>query len=138
MTERVPDTLRQVVRDRAGRACEYCLIHEDDCFLPHEIDHIISVKHRGPNTAENLAWSCFTCNRHKGSDIASNDPKDNDLARLFNPRSDVWSEHFDLRTDGLIKPLTATGRVTEYLLYLNSAEQIEVRRLLNRLPRSPR
>lgn len=138
MPERVPEGLRQLVRSKAKQACEYCLIHEDDCFLPHEVDHVISVKHRGSTTADNLAWSCFTCNRHKGSDIASNDPADGKLTRIFNPRMDVWTEHFELFPDGNIVPLSAIGRVTEFLLNLNTPERIEVRRLISQVPRSPR
>lgn len=41
----------------------------------------------------------------------------------------MWDEHFQL--DGVrIIPLTATGRVTVYLLQLNAFERIEERRLL--------
>jgi hypothetical protein len=37
---------------------------------------------------------CRLCNRFKGSDIASLDPASGTLLPLFNPRSDVWEEHF--------------------------------------------
>ena len=65
--------LRRLIRERAGHRCEYCILHEDDAFLPHEPDHIIAVKHRGETTEGNLAWTCFVCNRGKGSDLASDD-----------------------------------------------------------------
>jgi 5-methylcytosine-specific restriction endonuclease McrA len=71
MTTRVPDSLRVQVRERAGARCEYCLIHEDDAFYPHQPDHIIAEKHGGATDADNLAWSCFLCNHYKGADIAS-------------------------------------------------------------------
>jgi 5-methylcytosine-specific restriction endonuclease McrA len=63
MSEYVPAELRRLIRERAGHRCEYCLLHEDDAFLPHEPDHIISVKHRGETNEGNLAWTCFVCNR---------------------------------------------------------------------------
>ena len=35
--------LRTQVRDRAGRRCEYCRIHEDDDpFFTFPIDHVIA------------------------------------------------------------------------------------------------
>ena len=69
----IPVAVRREVRDRANHCCQYCLLSEEDAYFPHETDHIISVKHRGLSTLENLAWSCFDCNRFKGTDIASLD-----------------------------------------------------------------
>jgi len=38
--------LRTQVRDRAGRRCEYCRIHEDDDpFFTFPIDHVIAQQH---------------------------------------------------------------------------------------------
>lgn len=84
---RIPATLRQQVRQRAGLRCEYCLLAEADAFFPHEPDHIIAIKHGGETTEENLALSCFDCNRFKGSDVSSIDPVTGQLTPLFNPRS---------------------------------------------------
>src|SRR5438445_9213620 len=70
----VPERLRRQVQERAQGRCEYCLIHESDMYYPHEADHVIAEKHGGPTSLENLAWSCFYCNRFKGSDLASIDP----------------------------------------------------------------
>jgi HNH endonuclease len=64
MTTRVSEALRALVRERAGGRCEYCLIHEDDAFYPHQPDHIIAEKHGGPTREDNLAWSCFLCNHY--------------------------------------------------------------------------
>lgn len=96
MSEYVPAELRRQVRERSGYRCEYCLLHEDDSFLPHEPDHIIAVKHRGETTEGNLAWTCFVCNRGKGSDIASVDDVTGAIVRLYNPRTDTWEEHMVL------------------------------------------
>lgn len=48
----------------SGGSCEWCgigLVNAD-----FELDHIISLKQRGSNTAENLAVACPDCNRQKG------------------------------------------------------------------------
>ena len=67
--------LRNLVRNRANSRCEYCRLPESLDFPAHEIDHIIAEKHGGLTEAENLALSCMICNKHKGSDLTSIDPK---------------------------------------------------------------
>ena len=93
----LPAALRQQVRSQARNSCEYCLLAEEDAYFPHEPDHIIAEKHGGTNTLENLALACFDCNRFKGSNIASLDPEGGELTPLFNPRTQKWSEHFEVR-----------------------------------------
>lgn len=63
--------LRKLVIQRASGCCEYCRIHQDFSIYTHEVDHIIAVKHGGETSADNLALSCLSCNRHKGSDFAT-------------------------------------------------------------------
>jgi len=133
---RVSAALRQQVRERANGLCEYCLLAEEQAFLPHEPDHIIAEKHGGATTPENLAWSCFDCNRLKGSNIASLDPVSGELVSLFNPRRKRWIEHFRIE-GGRIIPITPTGRVTEQVLKLNLPERLEVRETLTSIGRYP-
>lgn len=130
MSDYVPAELRRLVRERAGNRCEYCLIHENDAFLPHEPDHIIAVKHRGDTTEGNLAWTCFVCNRGKGSDLASVDEATGNIVRLYHPRSDSWADHMELLKDGSVVARTAIGRVTISLLNLNRPEFLAIRKLL--------
>jgi hypothetical protein len=132
----VPAAMRREVRERAHGSCEYCLLAEDDAYFPHEPDHIISIKHRGLSVPENLAWSCFDCNRFKGSDIASLDPIGDDLVPLFNPREDSWHEHFQLEA-GEILSLTPIGRATAALLKFNLPQRVEVRAALAQANRYP-
>jgi 5-methylcytosine-specific restriction endonuclease McrA len=94
---RISAALRREVRERAGERCEYCLLAESQSFFPHEPDHLIALKHGGKTVSANLALACFDCNRFKGSDIASIDAATGKLALLFNPRTQMWSEHFYLR-----------------------------------------
>ena len=114
--------MRRQVFSRAESICEYCLIHEDDTFFGCHVDHIISEKHGGLTTADNLALACSVCNLRKGSDIASL-TNTGILTRLYNPRTDIWSQHFALY-DAVIEPLTAIGEVTVSLLQLNISERI--------------
>ncbi|MFI5274011.1 MAG: HNH endonuclease [Ktedonobacterales bacterium] len=127
--QRVPEALRHYVRDRALERCKYCLLHESDAYFPYEADHLIAEKHGGLTTPQNLAWACAICNYRKGTDIASNDPDTGHLARLYNPRIQVWHCHFSL-AGSHIDPLTAVGRVTVRILRLNDAEHLDERELL--------
>jgi hypothetical protein len=122
--------LRREVIERAGGCCEYCLSNSEDRAIGFAIDHVIAEKHGGLTQAYNLSWSCYWCNSYKGSDISSVDwDVDRAIVPLFNPREQEWNDHFQL--EGLrIIPLTATGRVTVFLLQMNSVERIKERRLL--------
>jgi hypothetical protein len=121
--------IRRLVAERAGRRCEYCLIHEDDTFFGCEVDHIISKKHGGSNEPENLAYACLFCNRHKGTDIGSIHPNSGKLTRFYNPRKDRWSKHFQLN-DVIIEPLTGIGEVTVRLFVFNNSERLLEREAL--------
>lgn len=137
MASDVPDELRDAVRRRAAERCEYCLIHEQDAGFSHQVDHVISRKHGGPSTFENLALACVLCNRFKGADVGSIDLQTGKLVRLFNPRQDQWSDHFRL-ADGTIEPLSTVGVVTVKLLRLNATERLVERLLLQELGSYPR
>ncbi len=50
--------LRRLVMERAGDICEYCLISAVDRSSGCQVDHIISVKHGGATTADNLCYAC--------------------------------------------------------------------------------
>ena len=132
-------SLREFVRSRAAGLCEYCLFSERLTLAEHEIDHVISVKHGGQTTAENLALCCAVCNRFKGSDIASIDPETGHLTPLFHPRADLWNEHFEIR-NGEIIARTARGRVSVRLLQMNRPTRISERQLLQHynVPRTGR
>jgi hypothetical protein len=118
--------MRRLIGQRAGRRCEYCLLDEALSASAYQVDHIIAEKHGGETTLENLALSCALCNRRKGSDIAAIDPGTGQLVALYNPRTQIWTDHFKL--DGAwIVGLTAEGRATVQLLRLNSFERVTER-----------
>lgn len=114
---------RRAVVERAGNRCEYCLVHQDDTASRHQVDHVISEKHAGETTLDNLALSCLPCNRRKSSDIAANDPETGALTGLFHPRRQVWSEHFRLQGSRIVG-LTAAGRATAEFLQFNLPQRL--------------
>jgi len=136
MSRSTPEKIRLAVAERAGFRCEYCLIHESDLVVGAHIDHIISIKHGGSSTLQNLAYSCLICNVNKGSDVATMLLPSEKLVRFFNPRKDKWAEHFDLN-DGSILPKTDIGMATVKILDLNALERVLRRRLLTLSGRYP-
>ena len=136
MADHVGSELRRLVAERADYLCEYCLIAEEDTYFGCEVDHIISVKHGGATEAENLAYACAFCNRHKGSDIASISQQTGALVRFYNPRIDRWADHFEL--DGAhIKSVSDIGEVTARILRFDDTEQILEREALSAIGRYP-
>jgi 5-methylcytosine-specific restriction endonuclease McrA len=123
MIARVSVKLRRATRRRAGGQCEYCLVHEDDSYVSYQIDHILSRKHGGPTTLDNLAYACALCNRRKGSDIAARDLQTGKIVPLFHPRKHQWQDHFLLQKV-FIQPVSPEGRATASLLRLNASERL--------------
>lgn len=119
--------LRREVVERAGNRCEYCLLPAEVAFYPHEVDHVMAEKHGGATDINNLAFACWRCNRHKGSDLTSFDPQTQRLSLLFNPRTQIWAEHFAYEGES-ITGLTPEGRTTISLLQLNSDARLTERR----------
>lgn len=120
--------LKRLVASRAGDRCEYCRIPAQLTLLGMAVDHVIAEKHGGLTDEANLALSCVPCNLHKGTDIASMNPPDTAIVRLFNPRTDKWNEHFRF-LDGRIEGLTPEGIVTARLLQFNRPDRVAERRL---------
>ena len=129
MPVEMPAALRRLVFDRAAGRCEYCLLPQAAVAYQHEPDHIVPRQHDGQTEAGNLALACTRCNRYKGPNVGSFDSETGKLVPLYNPRTQVWHDHFQL--DGpVIRPLTPEGRVTVKVLRLNNADRIEERELL--------
>ena len=136
MSREVGEALRRVVVERAYHVCEYCLVHEDDLFHGCEVDHVLSVKHGGQTTPEKLAYACFHCNRHKGTDLGSVSVRTGALIRFYNPRSDRWKEHF-CWGESRIDAVTDIGEVTIRLLEFNHPERVAFRKFLAEAGRYP-
>jgi len=94
-----------------------------------EIEHIVPLAQGGSNTEANLWLACPICNRYKGDKVTAPDPLTGARVSLFNPREQVWTEHFRWIDNGLrIEGLTPTGRATVQALHLSDdLDVVEVR-----------
>ena len=96
--------------------------------MPLHLEHIVPIASVGPSTEENLWLACPLCNGHKGVRTHSADPASGEEVPLFNPRRQVWSEHFRWSDDGtLILGSTAIGRATVEALKLNNEYLMQAR-----------
>ncbi len=129
MSAYIPVLVRQMVIQRAAGICEYCLMPQKFSMYSHEIDHVVATKHGGQSVESNLVVACLPCNRHKGSDLTSIDPTTGVITPLFNPRLQIWSDHFELE-NGYIWGLTAIGRTTVFLLQMNETARLQLRQAL--------
>lgn len=100
-------------------------------IVPHEVDHIIPVKHGGDTDPGNLALACYLCNKHKGTDLASIDPESKAIALIYHPRRDVWVDHFRVEECRIVGR-TPLGRATARLLQLNRDDRLAERMALDR------
>lgn len=120
---------RRLVKLRSQNRCEYCQLDQAYSILPHQIDHVRATKHHGSNTMENTCFSCAHCNASKGSNVAGYDPETSLLTPLFNPRNDVWTDHFRWQ-GGILVGLTSVGRATIDVLRINDPNCVEQRQAL--------
>lgn len=120
---------RQKIIELAQNRCGYCLSHQRYVMSKLEIEHIFPKALGGTDEEENLWLSCGLCNRYKRAQIEGFDEETKTFARLFNPRTQIWSEHFLWSADRAeIIGRTSTGRVTVAALKLNNEIAVEVRR----------
>jgi len=117
--------LRAFVRERAGRRCEYCRIHdEDDDVLAFHVEHVIARQHGGIDDPDTLCWACAECNWSKGPNLAG--LQGGKLYPLFNPRQQNWHRHFRWEHTLLVGK-TKTGIVTVQVLNINDAARVMLR-----------
>lgn len=117
------------VRAAALNRCGYCLSPQHLVMARLEIEHIIPISKQGSNDESNLWLACPLCNRYKSDKTTGVDLETSEIVKLFNPRVQIWSEHFRWTEDGLrIVGRTSTGRATVTTLHLSDdPDAIEVR-----------
>jgi 5-methylcytosine-specific restriction endonuclease McrA len=124
------EPLRAFVRRRAAECCEYCGLPQSALpFTTFHLDHIIAEQHGGTAAPENLALCCSRCNLSKGPNLSGIDPETGAVVTLFNPRTELWADHFEARGD-LIVGLTPTGRATVGVLGMNEDRRVRLRGML--------
>jgi hypothetical protein len=130
MSKNIPQHIRAAVIERANHYCEYCCIADTDSYYGFQVDHIVSRKHGGKTLLYNLAYACADCNRYKGTDLGTYIDNSLQLIRLFHPRLDNWSEHFELDSSGLITAQSNIGIATLKVLSINHPDRIIERKIL--------
>ena len=122
----IPIKLRRLVIRRSGGRCEYCHLSQAGQEAAFHIDHVTPVASGGETVADNLALACVSCSLRKGARQTAADPNAGQEVPLYNPRCDLWSEHFEW--EGVrLAGLTATGRATIQALDLNRALILAIR-----------
>lgn len=128
-TSYVPADLRRRVAQQAGRRCGYCSTSELVVGTPMDFEHLVPEAKGGLTEEENLWLSCSLCNSYKGSQTEHQDPLSGQVVKLFDPRRQIWNEHFEWFDHGTrILGLTAVGRATVAALRLNREPLVFARR----------
>jgi HNH endonuclease len=121
--------VRARVRAEAYNRCGYCQSSQRYVLGLLEIDHIIPKARGGSDEEANLWLACRMCNSFKGTQMTARDPLRGRRVRLFNPRRQRWSRHFQWSEDGTrILGRTSCGRATVIALQLNHVIAVMVRR----------
>ena len=124
----ISDALRARIREQANNRCGYCLAQQRYTPFTLEIEHIIPVSIGGEDTEDNLWLACRTCNVYKSNQIEALDSVTNQMIPLFNPRTQIWREHFMWVEKGtLIQGISPIGRATVKALQMNNMVAITVR-----------
>jgi len=124
----ISETLRERIRAQAGEQCGYCRSLQKYILGLLEIEHIIPKAKGGTDDEDNLWLACRLCNGYKGTQTHTVDPVTDRRVKLFNPRQQKWSRHFEWSEDGTqIIGRTACGRATVIALQLNNIVSVTVR-----------
>jgi len=127
-SDHVPASMQRRVRERAALRCEYCGLSQEHQEATFHIDHVTPRSAGGETSLDNLALACVSCSLRKGARREVTDPSTGVLVALFNPRSDVWGDHFQLSDDGWFVGLTPTARATIESLRMNRPIAVALRR----------
>jgi hypothetical protein len=122
----IDDATKELIRRRANYLCEYCHSPERISANRFTIDHIIPRSVGGSDEIDNLALACRRCNERRYNYVAGFDLQTQAVVPLFNPRQQVWGEHFTWTADGrTIVGTTPVGRATCNRLDLNDERYSE-------------
>jgi HNH endonuclease len=125
----ISEQVRARVRAQAQNRCGYCRSLQMYVLGILEIDHIIPKAIGGTDEEENLWLACSLCNNYKRTQTDAFDPVTQKHAKLFNPRTQQWSQYFAWSEDATgIIGLKDCGRATVTALQLNNPIAVTVRR----------
>ena len=122
----IPAGLRRAVVSRAGNRCEYCRLSQVAQEATFHIDHVRPLAAGGETDAENLALACVSCSLRKGARLSVLDREGGVETGIFNPRKQLWSDHFKWLGD-CIMGKSAAGTGTVELLKMNRGLAVAIR-----------
>jgi HNH endonuclease len=116
----IDDATKEIVRKRAKYLCEYCHSPERISTTRFTVDHLIPKSIGGSDDLNNLAFACRRFNERRYNCVAGYDSETNAIVPIFNPRQQIWSEHFLWSANGrTIIGVTPIGRATCKRLDMN-------------------
>jgi hypothetical protein len=125
----IPDPLREAVFERANGLCEYCQTNQK-IVVTMEIDHIMPISAGGETVLENLCLACQGCNRFKRDFQFGFDPETNQEYPLFNPRIQIWTDHFQWNENTTrLVGISTIGRATITRLQINRDAVVMARQI---------
>ena len=135
---KISKALRDNICQQAENRCGYCLSPQDLIPYKLEIEHILPKGLGGETLEENLWLACRECNAHKAKRVKAVDNLSGKIANLFNPRLQIWWEHFEFSPDSTeIIGKTPCGRASVSCLQMNNIYQTTARSAwveINRFP----
>jgi 5-methylcytosine-specific restriction endonuclease McrA len=118
--------VKQLIRERAQFVCEYCHSLERLSANRFTVDHVIPKSLGGTDEIDNLALACRRCNERRYNFVAGIDPETQKIVPIFNPRQQMWKDHFIWLDQGvLIAGTSPIGRATCVRLDLNDTRYPE-------------
>ena len=124
----IPRPLRTATEIHFQGRCAYCRSPQALMNVTFEVGHIVPEQIGGVTAPSNLALSCPLCNSFKGSRTHGLDQQTGTRIRLFHPRTQTWSRHFEWTEDGTtISGRTRSGRATVDALQLNNVRLVRLR-----------
>lgn len=130
----MPHELYSQVAARAGHRCEYCRAPEEFHSIEFEVEHVYPRARGGDDALDNLALACRSCNVRKLQATHATDPTTGVSVSLFNPRRDLWEDHFIFIAETReIVGRTPGGRATVRRLDLNRPQLLRARLLWSAL-----
>ena len=123
MSHTLPAGVREQVRERVSFRCEFCGVTEADAGGELTVDHFQPRVQRGPDTLDNLIYSCHRCNLYK----ADYWPASPEHPSLWNPRQGPAAAHLLELADGMLHPISPAGALTLQRLRLNRPALITYR-----------
>jgi hypothetical protein len=119
----VSSEIREQVRQRARRACEFCGVSEVDVGGLLTIDHFQPQSKDGSDDLDNLIYCCVCCNQYKQDYWPTSEAE----PMLWNARQGDAPSNFVELEDGRVVAVSSLGEFTIRRLRLNREPLVEYR-----------